>query len=223
MTAPLIARTILRRLARPRSLAGWSVAVVVGLGVWLLTNLWWGEDVDAVGLTLVSSGLVLGLTGSLSFLLAADVVRLTLAAGSTRRHLLAAWALVMPAVVVPVVVVVTGAATLTSSAPARWPGTLVPAALTGATLWFVGLGLVGALAAPRRAVRQSAVVALIVVALGAVLGAGATTVEAAAGWPILLAALALGLLLTGALILRTPVPSDLTGLLVGPAARKAAR
>lgn len=222
MTTRAIARAILTRVARPRVLLGWLACVAVGLGFWALLSRWWGQDFDATMLILVSSGLVMGLTGTISFLLASDVVRLALVAGATRRRLLSAWALVAPAVVVPIVVLVTATAALVGSSIGSWPGTLVPAAAIGAVLWFAGLGMVCALASRRRGVRCLGTGALIALALGALVGAGATTFEPVAGWLILGLTLLLTLIATAALTLRTPVPPDLVGLMTGPATTRKA-
>lgn len=213
MSAPALTRLVLRRLVRPRALAPWACGIAGGLGGWALLTLWWDQDLDGVGLGLVAAALVMALTGTIAVLLASDVVRLALAAGVTRRRVLATWALLSVPVLVPVVAVVVAGVSLVGGSRGWIAGGLVPLVLVAITVWFGGLGILCALASRRRAVRRLAAPGLFLVALASVVGAAATVFDPVPGWLMLAVALLLTLTLGTRLALSSPVPSDIAGLL----------
>lgn len=213
MTAASLARTVLARVARPRTLAPWACGIVGGLGGWALLTLWWNQDLDAVGLGLVAAMLVVGLAGSVSVLLASDVLRLALVAGATRRRVLAAWTLLTAPLVVPIVAVVVAGVSGVGASLGWIPSGLVPLLIVATTTWFGGLGLLCALASPRRRVRRTAAPGLLLLALASAVGAGATAFDPVPGWAILAVALILTVAVAVRLALGTSVPPDLAGLL----------
>lgn len=223
MTVPALARAVLARLVRPGTLGRWGGGLLLGLGIWVLLTLWWGQDVEAVGVGLVAAALVMGLIGTVSVLLASDVVRLALAAGATRRRVLEAWVLLALPVVVPVVALVLVAVSLVARSWGGIASDVVPLALVAVTSWFGGLGIVCGLASREPRIRRTATPGLFLLSLASVVGAGATAFDPVPGWAILAVALALTLTLGARLALRTALPPDVAGLLTGASTRKVAR